>query len=187
MPAHIKCAFQAAANVSPSIKGIVKSDKNVLYATIGEGALVLVLAALGRGLHLVLLFPSLGPTAYELVEKPNTKSARLYNVVVGHLLALGAGFLALWILNAWSAPSVTAAGFVSSPRLWASVLAVVITTATTLAVKANQPASLATTLLVSLGAMQTEGDAITIVIAVLILAAIGEPIRRRFAKAGVGQ
>ena len=128
-----------------------------------------------------------GPNRHELVEKPNTKSARLYNVVVGHFLALGAGFLALWIFNAWSAPSVTTAGFVSSPRLWAAVLAVVFTTATTLALKANQPASLATTLLVSLGAMQTKRDALTIVIAVLILAAIGEPVRRRFAKAGVGQ
>jgi hypothetical protein len=37
---------------------------------------------------------------------------------------------------------------------------------------------LATTLLVSLGAMQTHRDAIAIVVGVLLITAIGEPVRR---------
>ncbi|HEV2399830.1 MAG TPA: HPP family protein [Candidatus Sulfotelmatobacter sp.] len=105
-------------------------------------------------------------------------SAKTYNVIVGHLVGLGAGFLSLWPLGAWNAPKVAMAGFVSSPRLWAAVVAVVITTAVTLALKASQPASLATTLLVALGSMQTRRDAIVIVIGVLLLAALGYPLRR---------
>jgi hypothetical protein len=70
-------------------------------------------------------------------------------------------------------------------RLWAAVLAVVITTAATLTLKASQPASLSTTLLVSLGSMQTRHDAIAIAAAVVLMAAIGEPVRRQFAKAQI--
>lgn len=161
-------------------------DKNILYATIGEGVLVVSLAAIGWAAHMPFIFPSLGPTAFEQVERPKAQSSRLYNVVVGHFIALGCGFFAVWLLHAWDAPVVTTAKFVPLVRLAAAALAVVLTVATTLALKANQPASLATALLVSLGSMQTARDAVAIIIAVLILAAIGEPVRRFYAEEGVG-
>ncbi len=156
---------------------------NLFFVTLAEGALILVIGAIGLIMRMPLIFTSLGPTAYELVEKPLSKSARTYNIVVGHMTGLGAGFFSLWVLVAWSAPKVASAGFVSSSRLWAAILSVVITTALTLALRASQPASLSTTLLVSLGAMQTGRDAISIVAAVLIIAVLGEPLRRQFAKA----
>ena len=162
-------------------------SKNVVFAAIGEGALVLTVAGIGWIARMPLIFTSLGPTAYELVEKPNAPSARLYNVIVGHLVGLGAGFLSLWLLNAWGAPKVASAGFVSSPRLWAAVLACVITTAVNLAIDASQPAALSTTLLVSLGSLQKGRDAMAIALAVFIMAAVGEPVRRLCLKAGVGQ
>jgi hypothetical protein len=40
----------------------------------------------------------LGPTAYELVELLQIRSAWAYNIVAGHLIGLGAGFLAIYIL-----------------------------------------------------------------------------------------
>ena len=149
-----------------------------MFAPLGEGGLILAIGAISWAIHAPLLFTSLGPTAYELVEKPESKSSRTYNIIVGHYVGLGAGFLALWILDAWKAPGVTQAGFADSARLWAAVLAVGITTLVTLALKAGQPASLATTLLVSLGAMQTAKDGVSILIGVLIIAVIGEPLRR---------
>lgn len=161
-------------------------DKNILFATVGEGALVVSLAAIGWIAHMPFIFPSLGPTAFEQVERPRAPSSRLYNVVVGHFVALGCGFLALWLSHAWNAPVVTTAKVVPLARLAAAAIAVVLTVAATLALKANQPASLATALLVSLGSMQTPRDAFAIVVAVLILAAIGEPVRRFYAKEGVG-
>lgn len=153
-----------------------------LLGVFGEGGLILVVGAIGWAAHLPLIFTSLGPTAYELVEKPKAPSAKTYNVIMGHLVALGAGFFALWVLNAWNAPKVASAGFIASPRLWAAVLSVALTTALTVLLKASQPAALSTTLLVSLGSMQRSRDAMAIVIGVLILAAIGEPVRRQFAK-----
>ncbi|MGC2058506.1 MAG: HPP family protein [Candidatus Sulfotelmatobacter sp.] len=112
-----------------------------------------------------------------------TPSAKTYNIIAGHMLAMGAGFFSLWVFGAWNTPKATPAAFLISTRLWCAVLSVVITTAATLALKAGQPASLATALLVSLGFMQTKRDAAALVIAVLIIAAIGEPLCRYSAKA----
>lgn len=67
----------------------------------------------------------------------------------------------------------------SAHMLWPAVLSVVITTAATLLLNASQPAALSTALLVSLGSMQTSRDAVAIIIGVLVVAAIGEPVRRQ--------
>ncbi len=125
-----------------------------------------------------LIFASLGPTAHELVEQPQLKSARTYNIVVGHLIGLGAGFLAVYLVNASTAPNVLSAGIVSTQRLWATTIAATLTIFFTLLLRAGQPAALATTLLVSLGAMQSRQDAVAIVVGVLIITALGEPVRR---------
>jgi HPP family len=156
----------------------LKYRSDLLWATLGEGGLVLAVAVIGWATKEPLIFASLGPTAYELVEQPQVRSARAYNIVVGHMIGLGAGFLALYLLHAWSAPNVLAAGFVSTQRLWATTLAAALTTFFTLVMKAGQPAALATTLLVSLGAMQTHHAAFAIAAGVLIITVIGEPVRR---------
>lgn len=139
---------------------------------------MLALAAIGWATKQPLIFASLGPTAYELVEQPQLRSARAYNIIVGHLVGLGAGFLAVYLLNAWGTPNVISTGIVSTQRLWAVAIAVMLTTLVSLILKAGQPAALATTLLVSLGSMQTRRDAVAIVAGVLIITAIGEPVRR---------
>ena len=71
-----------------------------------------------------------------------------------------------------------ATGLVSPQRLWATVISAALTTLACLALKARQPAVLATTLLDSLGAMQTRRDTIAIIVGVLLVTAIGEPVRR---------
>ena len=81
-------------------------------------------------------------------------------------------------MNAWVAPSVMATGVVSPQRVWAMTIAAALTTLATLVLRAGQPAALATTLLVSTGAMQTRRDAIVIVVGILLIAALGEPVRR---------
>lgn len=154
------------------------AKRDLVIAPVGEAGLILIVAAIGFVASWPFVFASLGPTAYEIIEKPESKSARPYNVIAGHLVALGAGFFALWALNAWAAPKVMSSGFVPEPRIWASVLAAGLATVCTLAIGASQPASLATALLVSLGAMQTARDALAIVLGVLLITALGEPVRR---------
>ena len=156
----------------------MKNRADLIWATLGEGGLVLALAAIGWATNQPLIFASLGPTAYELVEQPQMPSARPYNIVVGHLIGLGAGFLAVYLLNAWAEPNVLATGTVSAQRVWATTISAALTTLASLALKAGQPAALATTLLVSLGAMQTRRDAVAIIVGVLLIVVIGEPVRR---------
>jgi hypothetical protein len=149
-----------------------------VWATFWEGALILIagITALASG-H-PWLFTSLGPTAYELAEKPELKSARLYNVIVGHFVGLGCGFLGVAIMNAWAAPKVSATSLVTWPRLGAAVIAVAVTTLINLALDSGQPAAMATTLLVALGTYQTAMGALWIAVGVVILGVVGEPIRR---------
>jgi HPP family len=153
-------------------------QRELVLGTMGEGGLILAIAAIGLAIRQPLIFASLGPTAYELVEQPRARSSRIYNIIVGHLLGLGSGFLALYLLQAWNAPNVLATGIISPQRIWAVTLAATLTTFSTLLLRASQPASLATTLLVSLGAMQTSRDAWAIVAGVVIITIIGEPMRQ---------
>ncbi|MGA7626319.1 MAG: HPP family protein [Candidatus Acidiferrales bacterium] len=119
-----------------------KSD--LLWATLGEGSLILAMAAIGWATKQPLIFASLGPTAYELAEQPQARSARAYNIIVGHLVGVGAGFFALYLLGAWNEPNVTSTGIVSPARLWAVATAATLTTLVTLILKSGQPAALAT-------------------------------------------
>jgi hypothetical protein len=153
------------------------SRRDLLEGSIGEGALVLVLALAGWASHQPFIFASLGPTAYEQVETPKRPSAHPYNVIVGHVIAVAAGYAAIAALQAWSVPPVSAHG-VPLARVWTAVLACVFTVVGTQLARATQPAALSTTLLVSLGLMQSWLEGGIIVCAVLLITCIGEPIRR---------
>jgi hypothetical protein len=154
-----------------------------VQATFWEGGLLLIVGVVGLAVRMPLLLASLGPTAYEQAEMPHLRSSRPYNVIVGHMVALAGGFAAVALVHAWNAPKVLAAGHLSSTRVWACVIAAAMTAFVTLVLRASQPAALATTLLVALGAFQTKRDALVVICAVLLLAVIGEPVRRlRLAK-----
>jgi hypothetical protein len=150
----------------------------VVLDTVGEGVLLLLVAAVGWLAHQPLVYASLGPTAYEQVVRPNDASSRPYNVVVGHLVGLASGFLALFVCGAFDAANVMAAGFVPGARLWAVSLSAALTATFTLLIKARQPAATATALLVALGSMQTARDAAAIVGGIVLIALLGEPVRR---------
>lgn len=152
------------------------SKKDLLIAPLGEAVLILVVSIIGWASHQPLIFASLGPTAYELVEKPKLPSARPYNVVVGHLIAVLAGFAAIFLTRAWSVPGVSVHG-VPFLRVWAAVVAALLTAFFTLLFKAAQPAALSTTLLISLGLMQTAQNGLMILAGVVLITLIGEPIR----------
>lgn len=152
--------------------------RDLAWATLGETGVVLIVCAVAWAIRNPLIFTSLGPTVYEMVEQPHQKSARLYNVLVGHLIALGCGFLALYVLGAFGQPQVESSGILTSTRLWAIALAVALTTIFTLLAKASQPAALSTALLIALGSMQTSRDAWCIAAGIILIALLGEPVRR---------
>jgi hypothetical protein len=158
--------------------------KQIAWQAIGEAVLLGVLAILGWIARAPLVFASVATTGYQQIAKPQEPSSRPYAVVVGHLIGLGSGFLALAIFGAWSAPKIMQSGFVAPPRIGAILVAALLTAALTVVVKAQQPASTATALLVASGAMQTGRDAIAIVVGVILLTLLGEPMRRARLRAG---
>jgi len=153
------------------------SKRDLLIAPLCEGLLLFVVGLVGYLTHKPLVFTSLGPTAYELIETPRRPSARPYNVIVGHLIGVACGFAALALTHAWHSPSISS-GTVTMQRLGAAVLAAALTVLLTLLVKATQPAALSTTLLVSLGTLQGRADALYIMAAVVLMTITGAPLRR---------
>ncbi|HEY6274125.1 MAG TPA: HPP family protein [Terriglobales bacterium] len=142
-----------------------------------EGGLILLMGGITLALQRPLLFASLGPTAYEQIEKPESPSAKLYNVIVGHWIGMASGFAALALLNAWNVPKPTIGHFTAA-RVEACTIAVALTALCTLLAKAGQPAAYATAIMVAEGSMQRASDAWAIALAVIILGLVGEPIRR---------
>ncbi len=149
----------------------------MLLAPLCEGALILLAALAAFWTRQPLLFASLGPTAFELIEAPKRQSARTWNVVAGHAIGLLAGFTALWLTHAGSAPPV-GGGAPVWPRVWAAALAATMTVFGTLAARATQPAAISTSLLVSLGTMQRGVDVALILGSVVLMVVAARPLRR---------
>lgn len=154
----------------------MKKNHDLLIAPLGEAALLLIAGGAGWLAHQPLLFPSLGPTAYELIETPHRRSARPYCILVGHLTGVAAGFISIYLTGAWHVAPVSSAG-VLAPRIWAAVLAALLTVLGNMLLKASQPAAISTTLLIALGTMQRPIDAAVILGAVALMNLVGEPLR----------
>lgn len=152
------------------------TGRDLLIAPLCEAALVLVAGVAALLTRQPMIFTSLGPTAYEMVETPHRRSARPYNVFAGHLIGVAAGFAALWITNAWRLPAVSA-GHVALARVEAAALASLLTVLGTLLARASQPAALSTTLLIALGTLQRPQDAAVIMASVGLMSLFGEPLR----------
>jgi len=124
------------------------------------------------------LLPSLGPTAFLQAMAPAQPSSRLYNVVVGHVGGLVAGFFAVWLFNAWNEPVVLTDHVLSPPRLAASTLAMALSLLVGILLRASHPPAAATVLLITLGSMKEQQQVIAFLIGLIIVAVIGEGVRR---------
>ena len=123
------------------------------------------------------LFPSLGPTAYLLAAYPDLPSSRPYNCLMGHFVGIVSGFAAVAVFNAWDSPIVPL-NDVSLPRLGAATLAIGLTVFVNHLLRSGHPPAAATTLLVALGALQGAWSPGIIAVGVILLVAVGEPLKR---------
>ena len=165
------------ANQSLTLPRRIAEIPDLIWAPFWEGVLILLAGATALWSGHPWLFSSLGPTAFEIVEKPKQDSSRTWNVIVGHFIAIGCGFAGVAAAGAWDVPAVNAHSDVAVARLWAATVAVVLTVVFNLLLKAGQPAAMATALLISLGTMQTAYAALWIAAGVCIIAIVGEPLR----------
>ena len=157
------------------IRGRLAKIPEPIWGPLAVGSLLGAVGLIGLAAGQPWLFPSLGPTAFLVAEQPSQPSSRLWNSVVGHLVGLAAGLLAVALLGADAAPSPMETGKLDPIRVGAAVLAAVLTMPTLSYLRASHPPAAATMLLVALGGLPPTGRTAGAVAAgVLILAGLGK-------------
>lgn len=91
-----------------------------------------------------------------IAQQPLLASTKPYNAVAGHMIGLGAGFFAVWVIGIAAAPSVFVTHMVSGPRVCAALLAIAVATGLEILLKAQHPPGAATTLLAALGSFRLD-------------------------------
>jgi CBS-domain-containing membrane protein len=165
--------------VSPPPRRWPPEVPDAVWAPLAAAILMVMAGVLGVVADQPWLFPSLGPTAFLQAEVPDHRMARFANTIMGHLIGLGAGYLAVALLQAEDASSVLATGHLTAVRIWASALAIALTILGGILLRISHPPASATTLLVALGSFRpTVHDAAAVCVGVVIVASIGEVLRR---------
>jgi HPP family len=167
--------MRARSPLSPRLGSI----PDVIWAPASTVGLMLLVGVTAVVARCPWLFPSLGSTAFLQAEYPHHRSAGIYHVIVGHLLGVISGILAVGVLGAMDAPPATSGTPPSPVRLGAIALAVGTTIVLQLVLRASHPPAVSTSLLIALGAfpfsVHTAG---TVVTGVLLVALPGEVLRR---------
>ncbi len=139
-------------------------------AAVGSIALA-VAGIVGLALKQPWLFPSLGPTLMVIVETPRQPAANPRSVLVGHLVGISAGYVALIVTGLTDAPPVIQEGL-TTPRLVAGVMSVALTAFFLQAIRCPHPPAGATTLIVSLGLIARPPQLLTMALSVLLITVI---------------
>ena len=124
------------------------------------------------------LFPVLGTTAYLQVEQPGHERTRFYNVIIGHYIGIGAGLIGIVIFNLWNVPSIFMTYHLVPGEVGAAGIAVFLTIIINMFLRASHPPAASTTILISLGAITTLPQIVSLVIGISIIAIIGEAFRK---------
>ncbi len=150
-----------------------------IWAPLTAAGVMLFVGLLGVAANQPWLFPSLGPTVFLQAELPNHRTARFRNTVLGHLIGLSSGYLAVYLSGANQASSVLETGNLTAVRVGAAALTVAITILLMVLLRASHPPAVSTGLLVALGSIRpTPRDAVVVVAGVLLVAMLGEMLRR---------
>ena len=161
-----------------SVGGLTEGIPDGIWAPVMGGFLILIAGVIGLAAGQPWLFPSLGPTAYLQVENPGLPSARFYNTLVGHYVGIVAGLIGVAIFSLWTAPSVLVSHELVPAWVGAATIAVFLTIIINMFLRSSHPPAAATTLLVSLGAFRTPSQISALIAGVLIIAVVGEILRR---------
>jgi hypothetical protein len=121
--------------------------------------------------HQPWLFPSLGPAVMLHVEKPRAPESSPRNTLIGHAVALLAGYGLLVACGLRDHPSVLQEG-VNGARIVAAAGSLAVTALVLLVVKASHPPAGATTLIVSLGLLRTPTQLAVAAGAVVVVTAV---------------
>jgi len=165
----------------------VPTIPDAVWIPLAGGVLMLVPGLLSIAFGQLWLFPSLGPTAFLQAALPQLPTSRFYNVVTGHLIGAVVAIVLVLLIVPEGEPSAFELKEVTAHRLAASVVAVAVTLLVAIPVRVGlHPPAAATTLLFTLGAFPPTWVGLgTVVVGVMIVAVVGEGLRRaRLAQPG---
>jgi hypothetical protein len=145
---------------------------------IAAAIVLCAIGAIGITAHDAWLVPSLGSAIFVQVMTPKEPSASLWSTLLGQLVALPAGFIAVYVTGAEAAPAFLSGHALEPDRLLAVAIAVILTILAQRALKATCPAGGAVALLVALGTTPPTGHgALLLTIGIVLVTILGEPCR----------
>lgn len=159
----------------PLLKRLASGRRTVgpaAYAAVLSLIVLALAGAVGLGLHLPWLFPSLGPTVMLFFESPEQPSARPANTLIGHLTGLAMGIICFYALGLHGSPSAPVGGL-TLPYVVAGALSVALTTLVLTLLRKPHPPAGATTLIVSLGILSSPAQLLSMAGAILLVTAAG--------------
>jgi CBS-domain-containing membrane protein len=137
----------------------------------GSAVAVIVAGTVAALTHQPWLFPSLGPAVMLHVEKPDAPESSPRNTLIGHAVALVAGYGLLMACGLGDNRSALQEG-VSVPRIVAAAGSLAVTAVVLLILHASHPPAGATTLIVSLGLLHTPNQLVVAMASVMLVTLI---------------
>jgi hypothetical protein len=185
-PTHLRPIFDAEETRVPS--PAEPQNSAVARLVIPPAAAAIVLCAIGAialAAHDAYLVPSLGSAIFVQVMTPKP-SASLWSTLIGQLVALPAGFIAVYSCGAEATAAFLSGHPLAADRLLAVAIAVVLTIAAQRALKATSPAGGAVALLFALDTTPPTGHAalllccsaaLLLCVGIVLVTILGEPCR----------
>jgi CBS-domain-containing membrane protein len=148
------------------------NNGNAVYTFVGSLIAVALSGLWAWAFKQPLIFPSLGATAFIIFETPMAEVGSPRNTIIGHLVGVAAGALALAIFGLYNQPSVYVHG-VTPARVGAIALAVALTGGTLRVLRAAHPPAGATTIIVASGLLATPRTMGILLLGVLLMTIAG--------------
>jgi len=160
LASRARVPYLVRAHSNTAVMGLFAFVNGVLSIAVMSGAAVLT----GEP----FIFPSLGPTAFLLFYTPMLPAACPRNAICGHAIGAGAGFVSLVIFGLTEAAPALSTG-VTWPRVGAAALSLGLTSGLMVWCRVPHPPAGATTLIVSLGILDTPKHIAVLMVAVVLL------------------
>ena len=159
--------------------GSVAPIVNAIWVPATSALLIVLAGMISFWLKQPWLFAALGPTIIMVASTPGHETTSFRAVVVGHISAMACAYMALLLLNANEATTLSRAVTEISPRVWASALALALLAIVQPQLRAYHPPAAATALLITLGFYRMTGRTPLALIGGVVAVAIGAELLNR--------
>lgn len=148
-----------------------------VYAFIGCLTTISLIGVMGLLVHWPLLFPSLGPTVILFFERGQRPAAWPRSTLIGHGIAIGAGWLSLILFGLLNEPNILITG-VTPLHAAATAFSVALTAFVKHLFHAPHPPAGATTMIISLGFFTTLPQLGVLALSIILVTIFGWSINR---------